>query len=292
MDVGRHVAALRRHILLILVVVTLGTVGTMIASLLWPPTYEARAEVLILGAQGDTTGGEPEALARELATLQTLVRTSTVLAPAADRLGANVGELRDQVATRVEGQTSILTITARAASAERAQQMTNAVVDALVDQRRDAERARLEAAITNISDAITDLDLTGADDEQRQALIQRRAELTVAVATAGDDLTVAQEAELPSNPASPRPPRDTVIGFAVSVVLAVLLALAVDSFGGRSRDGREREGSGPAAARSDSDGHSVVDRRDPEVTPRRPAASNGARTTRKRQAARGATRRK
>jgi uncharacterized protein involved in exopolysaccharide biosynthesis len=223
-DVGGYAAALRRHIVLILVIVTLCTSGAFVAAQLWPPTYAARAELLILAGQG----GTPEALNQELATLESLTRTSTILAPAAERLGVDVSELRGRIDPEIQGQASILGITGRGTSAEQAQETANAVVEALVRQRRDAESARLQETIENLSAAIDALRSTGSENEQRSALIQRRAELTVAAATAGDDLVVAQEAELPTEPVTPQPVRDTAIAFFVSLALAVLLALARD----------------------------------------------------------------
>ncbi|MGY1735383.1 YveK family protein [Geodermatophilus sp. SYSU D00684] len=248
-DVSRYARALRRNALLAAAIVVLCTAGTWVASLLLPPTYEARAELIVLASQSDSNGStDAQALSRELATLQSLVTTSSVLQPAAAELGLDVGELRGRMTTSVEGQTSILAVVASGDTPEAAQSGANTVVQSLIEQRRDAERARLETAIDNISAEIDALGATGTvDQQQREALIQRRAELTVAAATAGDNLEVAQEAELPSDPSSPRPARNAAIAFFGSLLLALLVALALDRLrdrprpaGRRGRSGRQR----------------------------------------------------
>ncbi len=237
---SRYAAVLRSNALLVVAVVALCTGSTWAASLFLSPTYEARAQVIVLEGRGDTTtGGDSQALSRELATLQSLVTTSSVLQPATEQLGVDVSDLRGRVSASVEGQTSILAVTARGGTAEVAQVSANTVVEALIRQRRDSERARLEGAIENISAEIKALESAGtADQQQRDALVQRRAELTVAAATAGDNLEVAQEAELPSEPASPRPLRNAVVAFFGSLLLAFFVALARDRLRDRQPSAR------------------------------------------------------
>lgn len=237
---GRYARALRRNALLAVTIVVLCTAGTWAASLLLPPSYEARAELIALASQTDTNGStDAESLSRELATLQSLVTTSSVLQPAAEELRLDVADLRDRITTSVEGQTSILAVVVSGDTPEAAQSGANTVVQSLIEQRRDAERARLRTAIDNISAEIDALAATGTvDQQQREALIQRRAELTVAAATAGDNLEVAQEAELPSDPSNPRPLRNAAIAFFGSLFLALLAALALDRLQTRQRAGR------------------------------------------------------
>lgn len=227
-EVGRYAAVFRRHVLLIVVVVLLCTGGTLAASLNWPTTYESRAEILVVGSQTDGLGATSEQLAQTLATLQSLVGTSTVLGPAAERTGVDVTDLRDQVRASVDGRTRILAVTATARSPEQAQEAANNVADALIAQQREFERTRIEAAIDSLTSEINILEAGGSDDQQLQALVERRAELTVAAATAGDGLALAQEAELPLEAANPQPVRDAVIAFFASLGLALLLALLRD----------------------------------------------------------------
>jgi uncharacterized protein involved in exopolysaccharide biosynthesis len=227
-DVGGYAAAFRRSLVPIVAIVLLCTVATLVVSLIWPKSYESRAEILVVSSQTEGLEAGSEELAQTLATLQSLVRTSTVLQPAAQATGVEVRDLRDQVSASVDGRTRILSITASAGTPEEAQDAANNVADALIDQQREFERDRINAAIDSLTSEITQLQAAGSDDQQLDALVQRRAELTVAVATAGDGLALAQEAELPLEPTNPQPVRDTVIAFFASLALALLLAVARD----------------------------------------------------------------
>jgi capsular polysaccharide biosynthesis protein len=236
-DTGRYVSVLRRNALLVVAIVALWTCGTWAASFLLPPTYESSGQVIVVGRQGDTSGTlSPETINRELANLQSAVTTSSVLQRAADQLGVDARDLGQRVTASVDGVTSILTVTAHAGTAEGAQNSADTVIDVFLQHRRESTRARLEASIESISTEIIALESSRTiEGPQREALTERRAELIVAAATAGDDVQLAQEAGLPSEPTSPRPLRNAVIAFFVSLAIAVVLVLGLDQVNDRRR---------------------------------------------------------
>jgi capsular polysaccharide biosynthesis protein len=268
-DTSRYVAAIRRSAWLIVAIVVLWTLGTWATSLFLPPTFESSGEIILTGSPGATNApADSDAINRELATLEVLATTSSVLRPAADQLATTVEDLRDLVTASVEDRTSMLVVTARGGSADIAQTRANAVMRALIEQRREFERARLEASIEGVSTEIVTLETASAlEPEQRATLLERRAELTVAAATAGDDLQVAQEAELPSEPVSPRPLRNAVIASFGSLCVAVLLAVLRDRRraprlgtgveGAQVRSPEPEPGSGTAAPASTTEGSST-----------------------------------
>jgi capsular polysaccharide biosynthesis protein len=216
------------------VIVALFTGAVYVGSVVTSPTYDARADLLLVRDDDGLSGGaDAESSRRELATLRTLVTTPSVLQPAATRLGVGVGDLRRRVASSVDAEANILSIAASAGTARGARDIANAVATSFVEQRGRAERARLGAIISTLSRQIAALraDTDGADATVAQltALEERRAQLVVAQASAGTSLQVAQAAELPADPSSPRPLRNAVLAFFAALLLATLVALARDA---------------------------------------------------------------
>ena len=100
--------------------------------------------------------------------------------------------------------------------------------------RRQYERARADLQV--------ELDrlrgVTGANP-QEQALRERISQIGVSIATAGIDLAVAQPAEPPDEPDTPRPLRNTALGIVLGLFIGVLVALARDRLVPRVSGSRE-----------------------------------------------------
>jgi capsular polysaccharide biosynthesis protein len=229
-DVSVHATTLRRHAAFVIVLVALCSAGTWLGSHFLPVSYQAESTLIVLAGDGVTGGStDTQWVNRELITLQTLATTSSVLRPAAEDVGLDLETMRERISTQVEGQSAVIRVTADAPTREEARDSANSVVTALVEQRRLSERERIQEAISVISQEIEILGATpgNAEDQQRAGLLQRRTDLAISAATAGNYLDVADEAELPAEPASPRPLLNAAVAFVGSLVLAVLLALTL-----------------------------------------------------------------
>lgn len=235
-EVGRYIAALRRNVTLIAAIVAVFTASVLVASQLAPETYDARADLIVIPSDSSFSGAaDAESVRRQLATLRSLVTTPAVLQQAAQQLGVQVADLRERVTSSVDAQANILSITARARTAEDARDAANTVAQLFAQQREETERVRLSAVIDSLSLEISNIEAAGADGEgpRLQALEERRAQLLVAAAAAGSSLQIAREAELPDAPSSPHPLRNTVLALFGSLLLAVLVVLGRDWLRGR-----------------------------------------------------------
>jgi receptor protein-tyrosine kinase len=241
-DVRRYLVALRRSLPLMLALVTVLTGVTLLASMLAPKRYSADAQIIVNPDQSALQTTDAGSQQRQLATLRTLVDSSTVLAPAAQRAGRTEAELETKVTSTVDQNANLITITADDGTAAGAAEIANAIARAFVDSQAAVERARLRAAQTALTREIDLLqaNANGTDTaEQIAALRERGAQLRVAEASAGANLQIARGAQAPKTPASPRPLRNTILALFASIFLAVLVALGRDQL--RPRVANQRE---------------------------------------------------
>ncbi len=102
-----------------------------------------------------------------------------------------------------------------------------------------ATQASLEEQIANLTEGEEAGEEESAARSQVEALQNRINHLEVQAATAGGELQMGQEATVPSSPASPDPPRNTVIAFIAAIFIGVLVALGRDQLSPGISDPRE-----------------------------------------------------
>jgi Mrp family chromosome partitioning ATPase len=239
-DVPRYLAALRRSLPLIAIVVASMTAIVLALSLALPKTYRAEARIVM-----DDTGGifEPadvETVKRRLATVQELLTTRAVLGPAARRLdGESIQTLEDKVESSVDPQANFVDIVARDGDPDGAAAIANAVAQSFLESRRAAERQRLNRARADLRSALERLRGTPGADAEVRGIEERLSELSVSEASAGSELQLAQRAQPPREADSPRPVRNTLFALFASAFLAVLVALGLDQIAPRVSGPRE-----------------------------------------------------
>jgi capsular exopolysaccharide synthesis family protein len=207
------------------------TALVLVFSLLIPKTYRATARVVLADTSGVFQAADPQTVQRELATIQTLATTRSVLAQAARQLrGESVETLERNVHASVDQQANIINISATDSDPRAAAATANAVARAYLSQRRSVERAQLARDRANLVRRMENLRNAPGGAAQAGAIQERLSEISVQEAAAGSDLQLAQPARPPSTPYSPRPIRNAVFAFFAAVFMAVLVALAREHF--------------------------------------------------------------
>jgi succinoglycan biosynthesis transport protein ExoP len=236
----RALDALRRSMLLVIGIVLVLAVSTYVVSSWLPKRYKATASIV------QRTGGvidqsdNVDSITRDLNTIDALLTTDTVLGAAAARVSGESAEtLRDKVASSVDPNANLIYVTARDGDPEHAARIANAVASTFVAEQADIKRRQYERARADLEEELSRLRGETGVNSQEQAIRERISQLGVSIATAGIDLAVAQPADAPDEPDTPRPLRNTALGIVLGLFIGVLVALARDRLVPRVSGSRE-----------------------------------------------------
>jgi Mrp family chromosome partitioning ATPase len=237
-DVGRYAHALARSRLLIALIVIGFSALVLTLSLALPKTYSARSKILLDETPSFTESGAD--VERRLATIRTLVTTRDVLRRAA-RLtsGETAAMLQDKASASVDAKANIVEVKATDGTAAGAAEIANAVAAAFLTKQRNAERQRLARTSAALREAIVRLRGTRGARTEIEAIRERLSDLSVAQASAGSELQLAEGARPPAAADSPRPVRNTIFAVFASLFIAVLIAIGRERIAPRVTGPRE-----------------------------------------------------
>jgi capsular polysaccharide biosynthesis protein len=235
-DVARYLHALRRSRILIAGIVVGITGLVLVLSLGLPKTYTADATILFDESALATTDAQ-----RELATIQKLLVTRDVLALSAKELHTRIRTLSPKVQATVDPNANIVSVSASASTPQAAARTANVVAAAFIARERAVEVARLQTAQRRLTKAIASLTGTPGGKAQIPLLRARLSELSVSAATAGSELQLADKAQPPTKPTSPRPVRNAAFAFVAALFIAVLVALGRERIAPRVAERRDLE---------------------------------------------------
>jgi polysaccharide biosynthesis transport protein len=228
-DVPRYLAALRRGVWLMALIVVPITLCVLVLSLILPKTYQAEA-TLVFEEQGTALApADAQTSAQKLATIRQLLVSHDVLAQAAAKLdGETADTLHDKIDASVDGATSLISIKAKDGDATGAAAIANTVAATYVERRRAADRQRFAKARVDLEQALDRLRKAGASQDEITAVQDRLSELSVSEVSGSDELQIAVAARPPERPESPRPLQNTVLALFAALFLAVLAAVGRD----------------------------------------------------------------
>jgi tyrosine-protein kinase len=239
-EVRRYLEALRRGRWLILGIVAVLTVATALISTSLPKRYQATATIVKQQDTDPLNTGNVDALTRELATIDQLLVTDEILGAAARKVpGQTAATLKDKVRSNVDPTANLIFVTASADSAESAAAIANAVATTFVTAQAEVEKRQFEAARAGLQEELSRLQDQAGASQQIEALQQRLSQLSVSLASAGTDLSVAEKATPPDSPASPKPLRNSILALFVGLFVGVLVVLARDQVVPRISSARE-----------------------------------------------------
>ena len=238
-DTRRYFEALKRSRALIAAIVIVLTGLVVGLSLALPDKYQATTLLVFNEATSPFVTTDEASVQRQLETTRSLLTTDAVLQQAASRLPQDARKDVGNIESSVDANANIIRITAHSENAQNAAKIANEVATSFLQERTKFERGRIQNARARLEAQIGDLQDAPAAAEQITAIRQRISELSVSEGAAGSDLQVAQRADAPSKPASPRPLRNGVLALFGSLFLAVLLALGRDQLTPRVTSPRE-----------------------------------------------------
>jgi capsular exopolysaccharide synthesis family protein len=221
-------------------VIVVALTGLVVAiSLALPAKYQATTLLVFNEATSPFVSTDEASVQRQLETTRSLLTTDAVLGRAALSLPPDARKDVGNITSSVDANANIIRITATSEDPENAAMIANRVADSFLQERTKFERERIQNARERLEAQIGELENAPAAAEQIGAIRQRISELSVSEGAAGSDLQVAQRADVPSEPASPRPLRNAVFAFFGALFLAVLIALGRDQLTPRVGNPRE-----------------------------------------------------
>ncbi len=134
-------------------------------------------------------------------------------------------EINGAIRVTAKPDTSVITIVARSSSPLRAQQISNAMTTAFIEQRQATARKKLVTAKTQVRAQYENLSEDEKFGAAGQALKQRLDQVGVVGALSDGNVTVIQGARLPTNQVAPKPRRDAFIGLIGGFLLGCGIAL-------------------------------------------------------------------
>ena len=241
-DVPRYLAALKRAWPLIVLLIVLMTVTVLVLSLAISESYRATARIVFddRAGAGAFEATDVETVRRRLATVRALLTTKDVLQQVAERLPDESAQtLEDKVESSVDDDANIIDVSATDGDPAGAAAIANAVARQFLEMEATAERERFTRSREALQSALDRVRGSPRRREEAQVIRARLNELSLSEAGGGAQLRLAQRAEPPSTPDSPRPVRNTIFAFFASAFIAVLAALAIDQIAPRLSGARE-----------------------------------------------------
>lgn len=228
-ETGRYLDALRRSKLLIAVIVIVLTSIVVVISLLLPTRYRATAKIVLETTSDPLQTRDVGSSERRLATIDALVTTRETTRRAARIVpGETAATIEDKIDSSVDPQADIVSITATDDTAAGAARIANAVTTTFLNRQRRSEQRRLRRAEAILNEALTQLEGRRGLQVQteRTAIRERITDFKVAAAGSRTELALAEAAQPPSAPYSPRPARNAAFALFASLFVAALVVLA------------------------------------------------------------------
>jgi capsular exopolysaccharide synthesis family protein len=227
-ETGRYVDALRRSKLLIAVIVVSLTATVLAVSTVLPETYRATAKILVEGGTDPLQARDAESMERRLATITALLETRETLRPARKRVpGETARTLGDKIESSIDPTANIINVVATDDSAKGAARVANAVAVTFLAKQHRTEGRRLNRARATLRSALAQLEGRRGVQvaTERAAIRERLTDLNVAAASTGGELALAEAAQAPTEPYSPRPLRNSLFAFFAAAFIAALVVL-------------------------------------------------------------------
>jgi Mrp family chromosome partitioning ATPase len=218
-------AAIRRSFPIIIGFVVLGILAVNLVKQLQGPQYEATAKVLISTTPLSKiiTGTEPGFVdpQRIQDTAQTLAGSPQVYQLAASGEGSKLGgagRMKSSTSVTADPNSDILSFTSSSSNDRRAAQTVNAVASAYVAYRANLSGSSIANTVSQIKSTLAGLQ---PGSPQRADLETQLNKLTVLQSLNSSDAAVVQRAT-GANKTSPSPVKDSILGFSIGLVVALL----------------------------------------------------------------------
>jgi succinoglycan biosynthesis transport protein ExoP len=248
--VQAYLGTLRRSWVLVVGLVAVTAATAFVLSATSAKEYEATAKILL--DQNDTvsrlvlgTSGSPSDQAeRDLNTHLKLVKLEGIALRVRKQLGLDgmpTAELLRKVDDKIDGNSNILSITARDGSPKRAAAIANAFASEYRASRERGVRAGLDEAAAAARARLRALGPDAESSPVGKELASRLRQLEIASALQSGGVQLVAPAVRPETAAGPRPRRSAVIGMIVGLLLAFGVVLVRERIDTRLYDEQAAE---------------------------------------------------
>jgi capsular exopolysaccharide synthesis family protein len=232
-EVGRYLDAFRRSKWLIALIVVSLTAAVLVISLLLPKTYRATSMIALVESPDTLSSSDAPSTQRSLNTVAIrLTRREALRAALRNGLeGETVDSLRDKVHATVDQDANVINIVATDDTAQGAAAIANGVAATFLARQDRQERQQLAGIRRVLNKQLADLQasltpLNQSEIGSQIASVQQQLTDLALNARSGSSLELAERAQAPDSPSSPRPLRNALFAFFASLFIAALVVLA------------------------------------------------------------------
>jgi receptor protein-tyrosine kinase len=235
---------LREQRVLVILIILLFTGAAVGISLREDPVYEASAGVQVkeensdlsdvgFAAPSTQTPEQRSAIAAQrVSEPETVERAAEILGDTEKRgLGASV-------AAAPEARTNLVAVTSQSGDAKRAAQVADAFALALVDLTVERSRKGYREQASTFRKTLKTIPKTPANAFTRNAMYDRISRYRN-LAKIAEPATLIRHASVSADPISPKPIRNTVLGFLLGLTVALVAAVIRDALDRRFKNSRE-----------------------------------------------------
>jgi capsular exopolysaccharide synthesis family protein len=225
----RLIVIARRRLWIILPCIFIGGLGAFAEAKSQTPKYSATAALLFqqntLSQQLFGYSGSPVIDPTTLnATNLSLVTQPAVALATARALGVSQGRVSGEVSASAVGSSNVVDVTATDASPAYAATMANAYVNRFIAYRVHADRAQVIQATVQLERQIARLRQVNGRANQIANLQTRLSQLEVLKSLQTGDVQLAQPAQVPTSPSSPKTKQDVLVGIMAGLLIGLLAA--------------------------------------------------------------------
>ena len=242
-----YLRALRQNWALILLVTILCAGAAFALSSRQTKEYEATSslsvsdpgEDLNLVGGGFVTGRQPLQIASTHAPQVTRAAVMREVKSKLD-LDLSIDQIRELLTVEVDPNSFVVDVTARLSDPEDAAELANAVATADAKITTEEARTAYADAADRLAERIKELD-NDKDNIASEAIYIERLSRLQSLSSVAEPVSVSDQAEIPTTPASPKTGRNTVAAAVFGLLLGIGLAFARQRFDRRLRDPAEAE---------------------------------------------------
>jgi capsular exopolysaccharide synthesis family protein len=247
-DLGAYLKAIRRRMPLILLLTGIVTAVAVLLSLAQTKQYEATSRVVL--SQTDPINNiietsqpvnyDPEAARNTLVSLIKLEPVAEAV-KTAEGLDYSTDELLDKITTEVEANSDIVGITALDPDPETAAAIATGFAEQYQLYRQETVRASLNDAADVTRSNIERLSPEEQASEQGRDLRAELRQIEILAAAQRGGVEVAEGADVPTDPAKPKPLLNGILAFILGFAFAVAIAVAIEFIDRRLKDEEDVE---------------------------------------------------
>jgi Mrp family chromosome partitioning ATPase/capsular polysaccharide biosynthesis protein len=241
LDLRDYLAPVWRFTWIILALALVVAVATYLHYGGKPDTYQSSTDIYLgtSGVEGLVTGTEQAGSERQLANQARVLRSRSVAARVARRIGFNgdpaalLGSLR----VVADPDADFVTLVTVWSNPQGAADLANAFAQAFLDQRLATRREHVDEALRAAQAAMAELKRSpGKESDERRELAARISELEILRSLPTGEGEQLDRARPAAAPYAPQPKRNAVFAFVLALAFGVLAAYGIDRIDRRIRD--------------------------------------------------------